>query len=370
MKTTSCTFIFLALIASGFAHDARLFRVTGPVPSGFNSVTPSGYVTWTNETVNDTFTVQAASSPSGDTNWVDYLQVPVSSNSTTVRLFNLQPPQGMALIPAGSFTMGDDLDGSFGATPSRTVFVSEFYMDKHEVTKALWIEVVQWATNNGYSFNNTGQGKATNHPVHSINWYDMLKWCNARSEREGLLPVYYTGPDQLVVYRTGQSNVLNGWVKWDGNGYRLPTEAEWEKAARGGLSGKRFPWGDSISWSNANYYTSVGSVPYDENTTNGHHTSFSAVPLPYTNPADHFPPNGYALHDMSGNMLERCWDYWGSSYDLLPTTDPLGLPSGQYRVIRGGSWDNGPSRLTSPFRDSDIPAAAYDIYGFRTARRE
>ena len=89
--------------------------------------------------------------------------------------------------------------------------------------------------------------------MQSISWFDSVKWCNARSEKEGKTSAYYTDAGQTNVYRTGNVNVDNAWVKWN-SGYRLPTEAEWEKAARGGLSGQRFPWGDQIEESLANYY--------------------------------------------------------------------------------------------------------------------
>jgi formylglycine-generating enzyme required for sulfatase activity len=85
-----------------------------------------------------------------------------------------------------------------------------------------------------------------------VDWYDVVKWCNARSEMEGRTPAYYTSAEQTTVYRSGQTDVDNAWVNWTA-GYRLPTEAESEKAARGGASGQRFPWGDTISWGQANY---------------------------------------------------------------------------------------------------------------------
>src|ERR1035437_4024801 len=156
----------------------------------------------------------------------------------------------MALIPAGSFTMGDNLDGESDA-PVHSVYVSAFYMDKYDVTKALWDSVYQWATNHGYSFDYAGSGKAANHPVQTIDWYDAVKWCNARSEKEGKTPAYYTDAGLSVRYRSGR---MSPYVNWS-SGYRLPTEAEWEKAARGGASGQRFPWGNTISWSQANYYS-------------------------------------------------------------------------------------------------------------------
>jgi len=154
-------------------------------------------------------------------------------------------PAGVVLIPAGSFQMGDTLDGLGDARPVHSVYVSAFYMEKGLVTGARWNAVYQWAlVYAAYVFDNPGASKATDHPVQTVNWFDVVKWCNARSQFEGLTPAYYTDAGLTVIYKTGQPTV---YVKWNANGYRLPTEAEWEKAARGGLNGRRFPWGDTIT---------------------------------------------------------------------------------------------------------------------------
>ena len=161
----------------------------------------------------------------------------------------------MALIPAGNFTMGNCMDPSEGWSaelPLHTVYVSAFYMDQYLVTSNLWYTVKSWNGGNGYSYDYAGSGKASTHPVQTIDWYDMVKWCNARSQKEGLTPCYYTDSGLAVVYKTGQ---VAPYVNWGANGYRLPTEAEWEKAARGGFTERRFPWGNTITESQASYYS-------------------------------------------------------------------------------------------------------------------
>ena len=285
-------------------------------------------------------------------------------------------PAGMVLIPAGNFQMGDasvPFDGSTDERPPHTVFVSAFYMDRFEVTKALWDEVRAWGSSNGRGYDDlpVGGGKASAHPVQTISWYAMVKWCNARSQKEGLTPCYYTNDAQTpaTIYKMGSVNVTNAQVKWSANGYRLPTEAEWEKAARGGLSGKRFPWGDTITHSQANYY-SLSSYSYDVSPTRNYHPTYAVNGTPYTSPVGSFAPNGYGLYDMAGNVSEWCWDWYGSSYySTSPGTDPQGPPPGSYRVFRGGSWRHNAIYCRSANRSYNSPGNSYDSIGFRPFRR-
>lgn len=276
---------------------------------------------------------------------------------------------GFAYIPAGSFEMGDSFsEGDSYERPVHTVYLSGFYMGRTELTYSQWQTVYNWAVANDYSFDNAGAGKAANHPVHSVNWYDVVKWCNAASEREGLPPVYRTGDGS--VYRTGR---LAPVIAYGNRGYRLPTEAEWEKAARGGLSGKRFPWGNTISHSEANYRADGDRYPYDSSpfTDSRYHPDYDDGGYPYTSPVGSFAANGYGLYDMAGNVWEWCDDWYGSSYyGSSPGTDPTGPTSGTNRVARGGGWLNFALYCRAASRAGGNPDDDDDGLGFRLARSQ
>lgn len=267
-----------------------------------------------------------------------------------VALFKV--PDGFALIPAGSFQMGNAQDGSPDA-PVREVAVRAFHIAKHEVTKALWDEVREWAVNHGYTGLSVGFGKSTDHPVTGVSWLDAVKWCNARSEKEGLTPCY--GPYLAVM----GSGVMVPVGNWAANGYRLPTEAEWEKAARGGLSGRRFPWGDTISHLEANFRNdgcdAYGMECYQTG-PRGYHPIHEAGGMPYTSPVGSFPANGYGLFDMVGNLREWCWD-----------EEVAGLMGG-LRKTRGGSWCE-PAMLCLIAESGLVhPDNTTEFLGFRVVR--
>jgi formylglycine-generating enzyme required for sulfatase activity len=258
--------------------------------------------------------------------------IPASAVTGTIPASQIATsPPGMVLIPAGTFTMGDVVDGE---TNIVTVTLSAFYIAANEVTLSQWQAVYLWATSHGYTFTNSGAGKSANHPVHTVDWYDVVKWCNARSEMEGLTPCYYTDASQTTVYRTGSVDLENTWVHWSANGYRLPTEAEWEKAARGGLAGQRFPWGDTITQNLANYTGNTGSYTYDLG-PDGYNALGNDGTMPYTTPVGTFAPNGYGLHDMTGNVFEWSWNREGANE---AGTDPRGPSTGTFRVGRGSAW--------------------------------
>jgi formylglycine-generating enzyme required for sulfatase activity len=247
--------------------------------------------------------------------------------------------------------------------PPVTVTVSAFFIGKYEVTKALWDEVRVWGATNGFTDLRVGGGKAGNHPVQTISWFDMVKWCNARSQRDGLTPVYTVSG---AVMKTGTTAPA---ANWTANGYRLPTETEWEKAARGGVSGKRFPSGsDTISHSQANYHA-WDSFSYDSSgAVHDFHPSYTAGGYPYTSPVGSFAANGYGLYDMAGNVWEWCWDWYGAIY-ASGASDPRGAASGAGRVYRGGSWGAVAFFCRAALRISSSPANSYDGFGFRLARR-
>jgi len=377
MKTmVYCALTLLAFLIGNqgaAAQGTRFFRISGPAATTIMAFRPDGTLVWSNAQPGATYTIQTVATLPGGSNWVNYVQLPTTSAFNTNQLISLIPPAGMVLIPAGSFTMGDALDSEYDAVPTTNVSVSAFYMDVNLVSYGLWLAVCNWATNNGYTFyNNAVSGKGTDHPVQLVDWFSALKWCNARSQQAGLTPVYYTDAGLTQPYT---NHVVTAYANWTANGYRLPTEAEWEKAARGGLSGQRFPSGDTISESQANYQGDTTNYSYDFGPS-GYNATYMTGGIPYTSPVGSFAANGYGLRDMAGNISEWCWDWYagppyppGSPY--LGGSDPRGPVSifPNWRVFRGGGWDNVAIRACCADRSGYTPTVGSNDVGFRCARR-
>lgn len=235
----------------------------------------------------------------------------------------------MRLIPGGVYLMGSAPDEGgryWDEGPQHNVQLSPFYMADKEITNAQYKRFVT----------------ATDYPV-PLYWLD--KNLNAPNQ-----PVVGVSWFDAVAYTKWLS-------KATGEEYRLPTEAEWEAAARGGLVGKAFPWGDAPPGNNHVFLANYNPYPYDKDG------------FRYTAPVGSFPANGYGLYDMAGNVAEWCYDWYDSDYYARsPLKNPRGPASGQYRVIRGGSWYSRARGLRCATRQFLVPSETDGFIGFRVVR--
>jgi formylglycine-generating enzyme required for sulfatase activity len=241
----------------------------------------------------------------------------------------------MVKINGGTFTMGSPVNEAERGNNEvqHQVTVNGFYMGKYEVTQKEWREVMG---------NNPSRFQGDNLPVEQVSWYNAVEYCNERSQREGLTPAY----------------TINGTnVRWDrnANGYRLPTEAEWEYACRAGTSGP-FSTGNNITTSQANY---DGNKPYNNNAKGSYREKTVNV--------GSFGSNAWGLYDMHGNVWEWCWDWYGD-YPSGTQTNPADTSTGTDRVFRGGSWSNYARYLRSAHRVSYAPTYRNGYLGFRLVR--
>jgi len=257
----------------------------------------------------------------------------------------------MIHINGGTFTMGSPASepNRDNDETQRQVTVSSFYMGKYEVTQKEYQEVLGY---NPSFF--TGD---LNRPVERVTWFDAIEYCNKLSQKEGLTPAYsVAGRTPATGYPITAATVT---VNWNANGYRLPTEAEWEYACRAGTT-TPFNTGNNITTSQANYN---GNYPYNNNQNNNAKEQYRER----TTPAGTFTANAWGLYDMHGNVYEWCWDLYGT-YTSGVQTDPRGAVSGIYRLIRGGSWGNDAQHLRSAYRNSTDPDYMFLAIGFRVVR--
>jgi formylglycine-generating enzyme required for sulfatase activity len=247
-------------------------------------------------------------------------------------------PDTFVRINGGTFMMGSSANepGREDDETQHRVTVSSFYMGKYEVTQKEYQEVMG---------TNPSAFKGDNLPVESVSWYDAVEYCNKRSQKEGLTPAY-------MIDVTNVTNVM--WNR-NANGYRLPTEAEWEYACRARTT-TPFSTGNNITTDQANYN---GNKPYNNNAKGTYREKTTAV--------GSFLPNAWGLYDMHGNVLEWCWD-WFWYYSSESQTDPVGEVTGTYRVFRDGSWFNDGRLLRSARRDFGDPSDGYFNLGFRLVR--
>ena len=243
--------------------------------------------------------------------------------------------------------MGDAFDeGDADERPVHKVTVDGFYIDPHEVTNRAYRPFDPSHESRLYKTHRLDEDEQ---PVIEVSWWDAIRYCNWRSHQEGLEVCY---------------NERTGACDFSKNGYRLPTEAEWERAARGGLEGRRYPWGDHMGdRAPCNFSDRRDpSGPGREDVDDGY-----AV----TAPVGRYPSNGYDLQDMGGNVWEWCHDWYdGNYYSKSPASNPRGPTTGRHRVIRGGSWCNDIDFARCANRGRVDPASRiYGHIGFRCVRR-
>jgi formylglycine-generating enzyme len=252
----------------------------------------------------------------------------------------------MLHVRGGIFQMGST-DGDSDEQPIRQVTVHSFYLGIYPVTQALY---------QPFCGKSPGFHKGTALPAEQISWYDAIEFCNRLSLAEGYMPVYTIGKYRIQEKKDPANHSFYDDLKWvvklnpGANGYRLPTEAEWEYAAKGAKTDghKVYPGTDSKS--------ELEAYAWYKDNSNGS-----------TNDVGLKKPNVLGLYDMSGNVWEWCWDWYGD-YSRLLTLNPRGASSGEYRISRGGSWYEKAESCRVSFRGTGYPSYRFSNTGMRLAR--
>jgi len=279
---------------------------------------------------------------------------------------NRSKSNNMVHIPGGTFMMGSSANEpghKDNEGPQHKVTLSAFYMGKYEVTQAeykaiMGTTVQQQRDKEDKSYSMCGEGD--NYPMYYVNWYEVIEYCNKRSQKEGLTPAYtiiYQRDPNYTIFQFYKGPVLDCTVTWNrnANGYRLPTEAEWEYAAKGGNGS---PGNYIYSGSN-----NINDVAWYEDNSGG-----------MTHEVGKKAPNSLGLYDMSGNVREWCWDwYLDWSLDKIGylssvQIDPMGPNSGSFRVMRGGGYGRNTDFARSSYRAGNDPNLRSGEYGFRVVR--
>lgn len=317
----------------------------------------------------------------------------------------------MVRIKGGSFVMGDIFnEGDENEKPAHQVSLGDFYLARHELTVAEFAAFIQAS---GYRTTADVDGRSNvfsggqfaeapninwrcdaqgvvrtpdtyNHPVIHVSWNDAVQYCNWLSRQHGLRPVYQldtieTAATPEMRRQVGSSVKLDDAGKqisenlrayqevmvadWTANGYRLPSEAEWEFAARSGGKNYRFAWGEgampiaNIADADA-HKQGAAKAPGWLNYADGY---------AFTSPVGTFKQGDLGLADLTGNVWEWCWD-WFLPYPTQAVTNYTGPTTGTYRILRGGGWRGSPPNLRTTGRNANVPESKGPMLGFRIAK--
>lgn len=277
-------------------------------------------------------------------------------DSVIITVFEPVVPGTMVTVQGGTFVMGDSYDeGSAAERPTHTITLDDFLIGKYELTQAEWAEFMTAPT---YDV-----GSGANYPVYSVSFFDVIVYCNYRSIDEGLTPCYTiagsTMPsDWPAVPNFNNDSTVPTWnaviCNWTANGYRMPTEAEWEFAARGGATHS-----DNYRYSGGQNVEDVAW--FGDNAAAGCQSVGTRM------------PNQLGVYDMSGNQYELCWDWYADNYyttcnDLGTVANPTGPGSAEMRVVRGGAWGGAAENCRVAGRFRDYAVSRFSHTGVRLVR--